>query len=205
MSQWKFDGANPESISLCKEYYAINRIEQRLSEQTQAEKSKNKPSSFFSAFSYRTIVQRTLPLNTFAENPVIFLESLEHPMGQPAVHASQLATTLCLATGLTPPQCQKIVELWKEANNAAVLAFPAEEAESRHHLSCKAMAAALRALLPAQRTQPDGTPLPTTLRWQMQLQQWCDNTLAGENHQAAIDSGNDDTEASRPLKRARYQ
>lgn len=205
VSQWKFDGANSESISLCKEYYAINRIEQRLSEQIQAEKSKNKPSSFFSEFSYRAVVQRTLPLNKFAENPVIFLDSLEHPAGQPAVHASQLARTLCLATGLTPPQCQKIVELWREANNAAALAFPAGEAENRHHFSRKALAAALRTLLPAQRSQPDGTPFPTNLRWQMQLQQWCDNTLAGGNNQPANDSGNDDTEESRPLKRARYQ
>jgi hypothetical protein len=146
-----------------------------------------------------------LPLNKFAENPVIFLESLEHPAGQPAVHESQLATTLCLATGLTPPQCQKIVELWKEANNAAALAFPAEEAENRHRFSCNAMAVAIRPLLPAQRSQANGIPFPTILRWQMQLQQWCDNTLAGENNQAAKESGNDDTEESRPLKRARYQ
>lgn len=205
VSQWKFDGANPESISLCKEYYAINRIEQLLSEHTRERKSKNKPVSFITTFSYQTVVQRTLPLNKFAENPVIFLESLAHSAGQPAVHESQLATTLCLATGLTPPQCQKIVELWKEANNAAALAFPAEEVENRHHFSRKAMATALRALLPAQRSQPNGTPFPTNLRWQMQLQQWCDNTLAGGDNQTASDSGNNDTEESRPLKRARYQ
>jgi hypothetical protein len=67
------------------------------------------------------------------------------------------------------------------------------------------MAVAIRPLLPAQRSQANGTPFPTILRWQMQLQQWCDNTLAEENNQAAKESGNDDTEESRPLKRARYQ
>jgi len=205
VGQWTFDGANPESISLCKEYYAINRIEQLLSEHIRERKRKNKPVSFIATFTYQTIVQRTLPLNKFAENPVIFLESLEHPAGQPAVHEPQLATTLCLATGLTPPQCQKFVELWKEANNAAAQAIPANEAENRHRFSCNAMAVAIRALLPAQHSQPDGTPFPTILRWQMQLQQWCDNTLAGENNQATNDSGNDDTEESRPLKRARHQ
>jgi ankyrin repeat protein len=207
VSQWKLDDANPESIGLCKEYYAMNRIEKLLYEKMQVQKNKNKQPPFIDTFSYQTIEKRSLPLNTFAENPVVFLDSLEHPAGQPAVHAPQLATTLCLATGLTPPQCQKIVESWKEANAAAALAFAASETENRHHFSCKAMASKLRALLPAQRSRPDGTPLPTNLRWQMQLQQWCDKTLARENNQAANDSGSgsDDTEKSRPLKRARYQ
>jgi hypothetical protein len=207
VSQWKLDDVNPESIGLCKEYYAMNRIEKLLYEKMQVQKNKNKQPPFIDTFSYQTIEKRSLPLNTFAENPVVFLDSLEHPVGQPAVHSPQLATTLCLATGLTPPQCQKIAESWKEANAAAALAFAPSEAENRHHFSCKAMASALRALLPAQRSRPDGTPLPTNLRWQMQLQQWCDKTLARENNQAANDSGSgsDDTEKSRPLKRARYQ
>jgi hypothetical protein len=205
VNQWHLNSAHAESIYLCKEYYAMNRIEDLLFTQLEAQKIEKQTPSYSRTFAYQAVVQRTLPLNQFAENPVIFINELEQSLGQPAAHVSSLTTALCLATGLTPPQSQKIIELWKEASHAAALAFPANDVEKRHHFSCRTMAASIKMLLPAQHSASDGTAFPMTLRWQLQLQQWCDSTLSQETRVAANDSNGGDTEESRPYKRPRYE
>ena len=205
VNQWHLQGADAERIYLCKEYYAMNRIEDLLFTQLQAQKTEKKTPSYSRTFAYQTIVQRTLPLNQFAENPVIFINKLEQSLAQQVADVSSLTTALCLATGLTPPQSEKIIELWKEASRAAALAFPANDVEKRHHFLCRAMAASIKMLLPAPHSTSDGTAFPMTLRWQLQLQQWCDSTLSQETRVAANDSDGDDIEESRPYKRPRYE
>jgi hypothetical protein len=205
VTQWHLPGAHVDSINLCKEYFAMTRIEELLFNRIEANKTANKAPSYRTEFSHRIATQRTSPMNQFAENPVVFLNSLEKSLGQPVADDSQLANTFCLATGLTPTQSQKIVELWKEANHAAAHAFLANDVEKRHQFACRIMADSLKTLLPAQHRTSEGTPYPMSLRWQVQLQHWCDSVLAQETRVATNDGNNDDTEESRPFKRARYE
>jgi ankyrin repeat protein len=205
VSQWAVNVADANSIDLCKEYYAMHQIERMLFKKIQTLQSQGKNPSFGMQFLYNASGQRTLPANQFAQNPVIFLHMLEHPFGQPVLHTTQLTMALCLQTGWPPLECQKIIDVWKEANKTADSAIPANELEHRHHFLCREMAGAFKTMLPQQHHHPDGTAYPMPSRWQAQLHLWCETTLAQHNGAAANVVVNVDEEESRPLKRARFQ
>ena len=205
INQWHFPGALADSIYLCKEHYAMNRIEELLFNQIEAKKTAKKAPSYKTTFSYHIARKRTSPVNQFAENPVAFLHTFEKSLGQLSVNESQLSNAFCLATGLTPRQSQKIIAFWKETSHAATIAFPANDIEKRHQFACRVMSGALKTLLPEEVSTSDGTVYPLSLRWQVQLKHWCDGVLTQETRVASNDGNNDDTEETRPLKRARYE
>ncbi len=205
VSQWTLNVTDANSINLCKEYYATHQIERMLFKQIQTLQSQGQKPSFSIQFLYDASGQRTLPANQFAQNPVIFLHMLEHPFDQPVLPTTQLTMALCLQTGWSPLECQKIIDVWKEANKTADSAIPANELEHRHQFLCREMAGAFKTMLPQQHHHPDGTAHPMPSRWQAQLHLWCETTLAQHNGAVVNVIVGIDEEESRPLKRARFQ
>lgn len=202
VSQWGLTGADANSINLCKEYYAMQQIEYRLFKKIQALQSQGKKPSLSIQFLYAASGQCILPAKELAKNPVIFLQRLP-PVDQSVVHQTQPTTTLCLQTGWSPLECQKIIDLWTEANNTADSTIPTNEIERRYHFLCREMAIVFKAILPQQHHHPDGTPHPLPSRWQTQLHRWSDATLARHNGAASSITVNSDDEEGRPQKRAR--
>lgn len=203
VSQWTLEGADANSISLCKEYYATHQMERALFKQLQTLRSQGIKPSFSSQYFYDASGQRSLPTNQFAENPVLFLQRLVHDLTPPVLHEAPLTTALCLKTGWSPVECRKIIDAWKEAESAVELIIPANDIERRDRFLCHEMASALKRLLPAQQHHPDGTAYPFPSRWQTQLHRWCDTTLAQHDSEAANAVVGTNEEETRPLKRAR--
>ena len=205
VSQWHLPGADADRLSQCKEYYAVDQIERTLFLQIQKNQADDRNPPISTQFSYKVSGQRSLPANQFAQNPVIFLYMLEHPLDRPALDDAQLKVAFCLETGFTPWKSGKIIDAWRHTRQTAERRFVPSETERRHHFSCISMASALKSLLPPQEHYRDGTLKPMPSRWETQLHRWCDLTLAANNPEAANTSAEDDPEQSRPLKRARYQ
>jgi ankyrin repeat protein len=205
VSEWTLEGADANSISICKEYHATHMMERTLFKQIQTLRSQGMEPSFSIQYLYDASGQRSLPTSQYAENPVRFLQLLAQDFTQPALHETQLTTALCLKTGWPPVECRKIIDVWKDAKKAVELIIPANDIERRDRFLCHEMASALKRLLPAQRHHPDGTVYPFPSRWETQLHRWCDTTLAQHASEAANPAVVTNEEETRPLKRARTQ
>ncbi len=203
VSQWALNGADANSISLCKEYHATHLMERMLFKELQALQSQGKKPSFALQFLYDTSWQRILPANQFAQNPVNFLHMVTYPFDQAFRHETQLTMALCLQTGWPPTECQKVIDVWKEANKNADSTIPANESERRHPFLCRTLAVELKAMLPQPHHHPDGSAYPLPFRWQTQLRRWCDTTLAQHDSEAANAIVDTTEEEGRPPKRAR--
>ena len=206
VDQWSLPGVDADRISQCKEYYALDQIERLLSVRIQAGEIRGNRPSTSTELAYKVTENRRLPVSRFAQNPAVFLHSLEHPADQPSLNDAQLAVAFCLDTGLTPATSRAIVELWRNACQDAERRFPPSESARRHDFLSAAMARELKSLLlpPHQRTA-DGTLKPFPARWEAQLNDWCDVTLRMAGDDMANITPQADPEESRPFKRARTQ
>ena len=205
VDQWQLTGANADHINQCKAYHALHQMESVLFFRLLPHQIEGSTLAAVSQCAYQALAEGSGPVNQFAQNPVIFLHGLGHPIGQPSLNDAQFTVAFCLATGLTPFKSRQIINAWRNTREAAESLFADSDIEGRHLFSCTNLARTLKSLLPPQQHDSDGTLQPMPSRWETQLHHWCNVTLAATNDGATAAAEEADPEESRPLKRARYQ